>query len=164
MGKLDRKIVINPFDPESIDRALKEVVKIRLATGEVLEDVTRRCANYLIDQAQTNLSGTRGSGELANSIIYYPSEKGGKVIVNADYGMFVEFGTGLVGLQNSNATIPKHGYKYNVGTKISDDGEWIYFNKTRGKFYKTLGQQGKYFFYNAADRTLQQVGEFWIDD
>lgn len=104
------------------------------------------------------------TGELANSITSFYDEQSriGFVRCDADYGMFVEFGTGIVGSQApySGTAMAEIGYQYGGGTTYvqTEDGRvgW-YFPARDGKWYFTEGQPSHPFMWETAQILKRQV-------
>lgn len=104
------------------------------------------------------------TGALANSInsFYDEETRTGFVRCDADYGMFVEFGTGIVGATSpySGTAMASIGYKYGGGTTYvqTEDGRvgW-YFPGNNGKWYFTEGQPSHPFMWETAQILKRQV-------
>lgn len=83
-----------------------------------------------------------GNSTLASTISVTPNSMGMKIMVQGDYAMFVEYGTGIIGRDESH---PKpDGWAYDV----NEHGEagWIY-PKDDGTFGWTRGMPSRPFMY-----------------
>lgn len=104
------------------------------------------------------------TGALANSIDHYydAATRTGFIRCNADYGMFVEFGTGVLGKEHPypGEAMAAVGYQYGGGTTYvqTEDGRvgW-FFPGDDGKWYFTEGQPSRPFMYNTAQLLRRQV-------
>lgn len=77
------------------------------------------------------------TGELKASIEMSidPDGLSGSVVVNAEHGIYVNFGTGIHAVNGNGRKTP-----------------WTYYNDRLGRFVTTRGQQAQPFFSNAFDR------------
>lgn len=89
------------------------------------------------------------SGELASSISwnYDKAENKGVIKVGAEYAIFVEFGTGIVGANSPHPSTENWNYD------INNHGEngWWYYDSKQDRFRWTKGQTASAFVY----RTLE---------
>lgn len=129
--------------------------KVNALLGELAEEGVGECETQIL------ALGAYWSGEMLHSVASYVNRQEGKAIirVNKDYAIFVEFGTGIVGM---NA--PKHpnpqlmaSAGYEVGGRRDhyvtlEDGRigWWYFNEELGKYCFTAGMASRPFMYNTA--------------
>lgn len=156
-----KKVIKVKLEPRSIEKAITELQMYK----EDLERRVRLLVERLIDRgaviarAKVVEMGAYYTGELLNSIDSYLFAFGGAPVgfirVNAEYGMFVEFGTGIVG-ENSkhHPAQDAFGWEYDV----NDHGElgWL-FPADDGTYRRTRGQASRPFMYETA---LQLRDEF----
>ena len=66
--------------------------------------------------------------EIADGWEYERTKNGARFINNTEKAVFVEFGVGSVGQDTPHENANKLGnsYKYNIGSKIKEDGTWIF--------------------------------------
>lgn len=89
------------------------------------------------------------SGELASSISweYDKAENKGVIKVGADYAIFVEFGTGIVG---ANSPHPEpESWNYDVNNH--GENGWWYYDFKQDRFRWTKGQPASAFVYRALE-------------
>ena len=156
---MKKKVIKVRLDPESIAKAISE---LRMYKEEVerrvqflIETMTDRGAE--IARAKVVEMGAVYSGELLSSINSYLFAFGGNPVgfirVNAEYGMFVEFGTGIVGAENTKH--PAHD-AFNWEHDVHEHGHsgWWYPGDD-GKPHWTKGQESRPFMYETA-RKLEE--------
>ena len=91
---------------------------------------------------QVGQTGYTPTGELANSFQIVRTSKNSGVLLNIhENAAAVEFGTGLMGARSAHPVAAEKGYNY--GSKES----WVY--NDGNEFWKTHGQVGKRFMYDA---------------
>lgn len=156
-----KKVIKVKLDPKSIENAITELRMYK-------EDLERR-VNLLVDtltkrgaevaRAKVVEMGAYYTGELLQSIDSYLFSFGGAPVgfirVNAEYGLFVEFGTGIVGENSKHHPAESaFGWEYDV----NDHGEvgWL-FPTDDGTYRRTRGQASRPFMYETA---LQLRDEF----
>ena len=136
----------------SIQARMDEVIRQLVAQGEVIA----RAEIVEMDAVFT--------GELANSIdnFFDAQTHTGFIRCNADYGMFVEFGTGIIGSEAPypGVAMADVGYRYGGGTTYvqTEDGRvgW-YFPARDGKWYFTEGQPSRPFMWETTQLLKSQV-------
>lgn len=155
-----KKIIKMKLDPHSIENAItelqmyKEDVERRIRL--LIERLTDRGAE--IARAKVVEMGAYYTGELLQSIGSYLFSFGGAPVgfirVNAEYGIFVEFGTGIVGENSEHHPLDSFGWEYDV----NEHGEvgWL-FPADDGTYRRTRGQASRPFMYETA---LQLRDEF----
>ena len=156
-----KKVIKVKLDQKSIESAITELQmykeEVERRVTMLVKRLTERGAN--IARAKVVEMGAYYTGELLNSIDSYLFSFGGSPVgfirVNAEYGMFVEFGTGIVG-ENSehHPATEAFGWQYDV----NDHGEvgWL-FPAEDGTYRRTRGQESRPFMYETA---LQLRDEF----
>lgn len=137
---------------DNLDNLLAEVIKRLVDEGAVIA----RTEVVHLDAVYT--------GKLANSIDHFYDEAThtGFVRCNADYGVFVEFGTGIVGKTHpyGGTAMAAAGYRYGGGTtyvQLSDGRVGWYFPTDDGTFVFTEGQPSRPFMWNTAQMMKKQV-------
>ena len=155
-----KTITVNLNENGSIKNAIKELKKHR----KTLEKNTRLLVQRLTDMGAELVKvkivnmGAYYSGELLSgaSGYYSPTLNAGFVKVTSDHVAFVEFGTGVVGQNNSHKNgeyLALASWSYASGTKIftTKDGKigWIYPTDDGG-FRFTEGMKSRPFMYETA--------------
>lgn len=137
---------------DNLSELSREIVQQMIAEGEI------------IARSEVISLGAVYTGALANSIDHFYDENThtGFIRCNADYGIFVEFGTGVVGKGNPypGAAMAAVGYRYGGGTtyvQTADGRVGWYFPADDGKWYFTEGQPSRPFMYNTAQLMKKQV-------
>lgn len=144
------------LDSRSIAQAIKEVEQYKTdfqnAIQALVEQMTRD--GETIAKLQVIALGAFDTGELEASIYgyYSPSLHAGVVRAGADYAVFVEYGTGVVGMTN------QHPAPVNWTYDVNNHGEsgWVYKSDRDGNFHWTKGQISHPFMYNTY-RELQRL-------
>lgn len=157
-----KKVIKMKLEPKSIDEAIREL----RAYKEDLERRVQLLVKILTDnganiaRAKVVEMGAYDTGELLSSIESCVSGSVGFIRVNAEFGIFVEFGTGIVGERDSHPAADAFNWEYD----INDHGEegWFYpYNSSRKHKYKfnpetgqkqpwTAGREAKPFMYETA--------------
>lgn len=150
------KVRFNPFDQRSIADAVRRLYEIR--------DNITKCSNNVLDQlADMGARYAKGSvtayraydtGYLHDSIhpeFTTADKRVSKVVADAWYAAYVEYGTGIVGAGlkeggSEHPTAGMDGWDYDVNNH-GEDG-WWYFDFTRSKWQWTAGQPAKPFMYD----------------
>lgn len=154
------KITVNLNSDSSIKNATKELLSYK----KKIENNTRLLVQRLTDEGANIVRikivnmGAYYSGALLSGVdgYYSPSLNAGFVKVTSDHVAFVEFGTGVVGQNNSHKNgeyLSKASWSYASGTKIftTKDGRvgWIYPTDD-GSFRFTEGMRSRPFMYETA--------------
>lgn len=160
------KITINPFDKQSIDRAIKMVKQYKKDFLAKEELFVKRLAEIGVSVASTGFALADYDG--VNDVQVTMTQSGTSAVVIA-YGEtvgFIEFGTGIKYPEwdNSNMdyTPPKHG-TYGKGHGARPHG-W-YFKQGEGVAQHTYGNQPAEAMKTARDvmieRVIQIAREVW---
>lgn len=156
-----KKVIKVKLSAEGIEEAITELQMykedLERRVRALVSKLTERGAN--IARAKVVEMGAFYTGELLDSINSYYFSFGGAPVgfirVNAEYGMFVEFGTGIVGANaDPHPALSAFGWEYDV----NDHGEvgWLY-PADDGTYRRTRGQASRPFMYETA---LQLKDEF----
>lgn len=151
---MKKKVITVRLDPDSVAKAISELQmykeEVERRVRLLVETLTDRGAE--IARAKVVEMDAVYSGELLSSINSYLFAFGGSPVgfirVNAEYGMFVEFGTGVIG-----KTVDHHplqsafGWEYDV-----NEHGWVgwLFPVGDGTYRRTYGQESRPFMYETA--------------
>ena len=153
-------IIVNLNEEDSVKKAIKDLGKYK----RKVEKNARLLVQKLTDMGASLVKvkivsmGAYYSGELLSGVMgyYSPTLNAGFVKVASDHVAFVEFGTGIVGQNNSHRNgeyLAKASWSYASGTKIftTKDGRvgWIYPTDD-GEFRFTEGMKSRPFMYETA--------------
>lgn len=150
----------------NVDVIIAEIKKYRDSLNlKMTEIINELCAQgATVCRGEIISLGAVFTGELANSIENYYDEAThtGLIVCEADYGIFVEFGTGIVGKENSyiGSAMAEIGYKYGGGTtyvQLADGRVGWYYPADDGTWKFTEGQPSRPFMYNTAQILKRQV-------
>ncbi len=153
----DKDIGVDVFNLESLTEAINQLRHINLTHGirETLEDVRVKAEEIVREEIER--SGAVGwTGELLSSVHseLNESDQSITVYVDADYAIYVEYGTGVVGASNPHPDATAAGYRYNVRGR--NENEYWSFEKD-GKWYSTKGQEPKAFMLRAEQRIREYL-------
>lgn len=147
---------------------MKKVIKVKLSARGIedaitelqmyKEDLERRVKLLVNKLTESGADIARAkiqeleavdTGELLNSVESCVVGNIGYIRVNAEYGMFVEFGTGIVGDNSQHPRAGDFGWQYD----INNHGEagW-HFPADDGSYPITKGQASRPFMYETALR------------
>lgn len=152
---MSNTIRINPFDPDSIDAAIKELEKRKRAIHKHAEELTQLLTNLGVEKARDLVPVDTGVAQ--SSIIGYIDDAEGIGIIRAGgYCKYIEFGTGVRGRESPH---PSAEYKaimqwaYNSGATIfttKDGKEGWYYPVGDGTWRFTEGMPSRPFLYETA--------------
>lgn len=152
---MSNTIRINPFDPDSIDAAIKELEKRKRAIHKHAEELTQLLTNLGVEKARDLVPVDTGVAQ--SSIIGYIDDAEGIGIIRAGgYCKYIEFGTGVRGRESPH---PSAEYKaimqwaYNSGATIfttKDGKEGWYYPVGDGTWRFTEGMPSRPFMYETA--------------
>lgn len=158
------------LNQKSIQEAKRKLLQLKkavpLATKDFLEDV----AMWLIDRANIHLDnsdiGENVKIEIRNGWVYNFTANGIQITNSTDKAVFVEFGVGIVGQQDSHPQANAENYEYNIPNRAKFlGGYWSfeqslsdldlpldsvdYEKSTNGFVFLTQGAKGVWYAYNA---------------
>lgn len=152
---MSNTIRINPFDPDSIDAAIKELEKRKRAIHKQAEELTQLLTNLGVEKARDLVPVDTGVAQ--SSIIGYIDDAEGIGIIRAGgYCKYIEFGTGVRGRESPH---PSAEYKaimqwaYNSGATIfttKNGKEGWYYPVGDGTWRFTEGMPSRPFLYETA--------------
>lgn len=135
--------------------------KLERARNKLLNRLADEALNVIKQNCPSKETHPDNTGDLINSIqkseIF---EQTIHVFTDNYYAQFVEFGTGVVGLNNPHPDAGNEGWQYNSSGK-GEQG-WHYIDKRTGKSSFTHGQTGKQFMYKAyqyLEQNYMRIGE-----
>lgn len=149
-----KKVIKVKLDPQSIDNAITELQMYKEEIERRVTLLVKRLTESGADIARAKVVelGAYYTGELLSSINSYlfasDASTVGFIRVNAEYGMFVEFGTGIVGKKGKHHPAESvFGWEYDV----NNHGEigWS-FPTDDGSYRRTRGQESRPFMYETA--------------
>lgn len=161
------KITINPYDPKSIDKAIRQLKQYKNDFRAKEEIFIKRLAEIGVSVANTGFSTADYDG--INDVQVEMTQSGTRAIVRA-FGEtvgFIEFGTGVKFPEWDNSgmdyTPPKHG-TYGFGQGANPHG-WYYNQGDGVKARHTYGNQPAEAMRTARDvmieRVMQIAREVW---
>lgn len=156
---MDNKITFG-LSVNEINKAIKGLNKLKMKLRkEFCENVVKRLAQEgvgIMVEKITECGIQSQTGTLLSSIDWVPvTYNKYKIVVNCDYAIYVEFGTGIVGAQNSHPRASAEGITYDRNGH-GEDG-WVY--EKDGKFYHTKGQPAKPFVYETYEELQRRVNK-----
>lgn len=138
---------VDVFDLNSIKQAKDLLTKYRddieYQTNQTVKRLTQMGYEYMMSIVKID------SGELASSISwnYDKAQNKGVIKVGADYAIFVEFGTGIVG---ANSPHPEpDGWQYDVNSH--GENGWWYSDEKQNRIRWTKGQPASAFVYKTLE-------------
>ena len=160
-----KTISVTKLDPKEIARAIEEIRQYQQDVERKTRLLLQRLTDYGANIARVKIVGMGAfySGELLSGVdgYYSPILNAGFVKVTSDHVAFVEFGTGVVGQNNSHRNgeyLSKAAWAYATGPKIftTKDGKvgWIYPTDDGG-FRFTEGMRSRPFMYETAVELAQ---------
>lgn len=153
------KITVNPFDPKSIDNAIKMVEQYKKDFKTKEETFLRRLADIGVRVAQSGFTTADYDGENDVVVSMEKTSNGYSVVASGRTVGFIEFGTGVKYPEWDNTgmdyTPPKHG-TYGKGQGKNPHGWWFKQNDG-GKATHTYGNQPAEAMRTARDEMIDRV-------
>jgi len=154
------KISINLASPASLSKAIAKVSKMASTATTLSNKIVHETTEKLLALILVNGAGI-GNGNMLSSIHanYVMGANGCEIgqILGADYIIYVEYGTGVVGASDPNPNAPV-GWDYASGEKIitTKDGKigWYYFNAEIGRVVFTEGMKPRPFMRPAFEEVI----------
>ncbi len=153
------KVIKVKLNPKSIEKAITELQMYK-------EDVERRVKLLLdvliergaeIARAKIVELDAIDSGNLLKSVESVISGNVGFIRVNSEYGIFVEFGTGIVGDGSPHPQSGEFDWEYDVNEH--GDAGW-HFPADDGSWPITKGQASRPFMYETAQQLREEMPYF----
>ena len=147
MAKTVIKFSLNEKD---IDRAIKELQQFKEEFLEKCNRLIEALTDHGVEVAKVQVAQLDAvyTGELMNSIegYYSPTYNVGIIKAGAYYAAYVEFGTGVVGMQSPHPN--PQGWQYDINQHGFEG--WVYYDEESGTFRWTQGFKSRPFMYNTA--------------
>lgn len=144
--------------PTNIDKAIAEVVEYEKSIKGKSAKLIKKLSEKGVEIVRKNILNLDilDTGELYNSVsvFYSESENAGYILIDCDYALFVEFGTGIVGKTSPypGEAMAEIGYQYGGGTTyvVTKDGRigWFY-PADDGTWRFTEGMPSRPFIHNS---------------
>ena len=161
------KIVVNPFDPKSVNEAIRLIEQFKKDFEEKEKEFVRRLAEIGVRVAQAGFATADYDGVNDVVVSMERTAKGYAVVASGETVGFIEFGTGVRHPEWDNTgmdyTPPKHG-TYGKGQGKNPHGWWFKQNEG-GKASHTYGNRPAEAMVTArneiVDRAIQIAREVW---
>lgn len=153
---MTEKISINVFSRSSIENAKQQLMqkadKIDGGSREAVQKLTQIGYEYLMTIVPIE------SGDLADSISweYDEATNTGRIVIGADYAIFVEYGTGVVGANNPHPE-PAPGWAYDVNAH--GEKGWTYFDEKQNRYRWTKGEPAHAFVFRTREYMKNLAGD-----
>ena len=167
---MSRKLLRNidmTLDKASIRNAIREIKTAQEELVLGMNDLIRKLSEDGAEIAKMQVVSMDAvdSGELEQSIygFFDPISRIGYVIAGAPHAIYVEFGTGIVGRDNSHPVADEAGWTYDVNGHdlegwVYRKGSGLFTEPGKGQYYWTKGYVARPFMYNTL-RWLQEAAE-----
>ena len=170
---MKKEIIINLNEKGSLGKGLRQLAAYKKRVQNRTSLLVQKLTDYGAEIARIKIvnMGAYYSGELLSGVDGYfsPTLNAGFVRVASDHVAFVEFGTGIVGQNNSHKNgeyLSKASWEYATGTKIftTKDGKvgWIYPTDDGG-FRFTEGMKSRPFMYETALELERSFGRMAME-
>lgn len=154
------KIVVDPFDSNSIKQAVKQVQEYEKEFKAKEREFVRRLAEIGVSVARTGFEVADYDGE--NDVVVSMNQSGTQaaVIASGKTVGFIEFGTGVrypewSGSSETGYTPPKHG-TYGAGRGANPKGWWFSGNPGAASRH-TYGNMPAEAMLTARDTIIEQI-------
>ena len=153
------KMIINPYDKSSIDRAIKQLKAYEREFEAKEREFVKRLAEIGLTVARTGFQLADYDGQ--NDVVVTMNQSGSQatIVASGETVGFIEFGTGVLNPEWSGSTAtgykpPKHG-TYGKGKGANPKG-W-YFTAGPGASQHTYGNPPAEAMLTARDAMIEQV-------
>lgn len=99
-----------------------------------IKRVVRETVEIIVGEAKANVPYDTGALHDSIEVVYFRGGLSAQIKVGEDYGIYVEFGTGIYARDGDGRKTP-----------------WVYFNKRDGRYYWTQGNRPQPFFTPAVE-------------
>lgn len=150
------KVIKVKLDPKSIESAINELQaykeEVELRVKLLIETLVARGAE--IARAKIVEFDVVDKGNLLNSVESILEGNVGYIRVNSEYGIFVEFGTGIVGDGSPHTLAGEFDWQYDVNNH--GEAGW-HFPADDGSWPITKGQPSRPFMYETAQQLRAEL-------
>lgn len=154
------KLKINPFDSNSIKVGIKQLKQIKTNIQRINDVFIRHSLKWIRDRANQYLdervyaypnSANVSSGwEIEVIQPTHDGEIAYRLINQNELATFVEFGTGIVGLNDPHPKAESENYKYDMNNRGLQGWNFrFYYNGQWYTYEHFTGYEGKHFLYDA---------------
>ena len=148
--------VLDACDPNQWSLAIAKFDAWYSDFKKKIEDLMNELVKRGVDiaKAQVVMLGKVKTGTLLNSIsgYYDPNTHVGIIKADSEYAVYVEYGTGIVGMNSPHPTAGEDGWAYDVNSH--GEAGWVY--PKEGGFWWTKGQPASPFMYNTLNQLQQE--------
>ena len=166
----------------SLEQLEKELRNLAKTIGNNVDNTTKELGKKSLEYIQKQYSDKGLSSHIGNVELkpfYKDKYKSGFIISSGDdeIAVYNEFGTGIVGRENSNPLAGKAGYEYNVNSPhkgvipemaqysytqeyleaVNTPNTWWYFKN--GKWWHTEGMKAKNMYSSLVEELKQNVSK-----
>lgn len=153
------KTISMDLSTQSVDKAIREINAFKKQLTDYCNDLIQRLVEDGVVVAKMKVMQMNAvyTGALEESIegIYSKDKRIGIILTSKPYAVYVEYGTGIVGLESPHPDPQSANWEYDV----NQHGEkgWLYLKKTDNgnKFRWTKGMPARPFMFNTL-RWLEQ--------
>lgn len=155
-----RRIQFNPFDPSSIASAVRQVEKFREDVLKCCDETLNKLADMGVEFAQSRVVAMKAfdTGILHDTIHAEHVSQGqriSKVIADAPYAAYVEYGTGVMGKNQPHSEAGSAGWAYDVNGH--GEAGWYYYDWGYGVWNWTKGMPARPYMYQTKLYLEQQA-------
>lgn len=140
---------------KSIQSAIERLKKAQAKIPEMKIEFFKRCCVWLIQRANTYLNlfdiGSAVISDIQRSWSYVVTGNGAQITNTSDKAVFVEFGVGIVGEENSHENAENAGYEYNVEStakyagKYHDENTWRFYADSQSEIDLIVGNYEEWY-------------------
>lgn len=154
-----RKTIHVELTAQGLAKAIREIEQFKRQLKAWCDDLVRALTEEGVKTAKMNVMHMNAvyTGELEDSIegVFFPQEGKGIIFTDVPYALYVEYGTGIVGMESPHPEPEGAEWKYD----IHNHGEkgWVYYLKADNvnQFRWTKGVASRPFMYETL-RWLEQ--------
>lgn len=159
-----RNIKMDPTDPASIQRAIRQVNDVEKRLQPAMEELVRRMAEKGVGIAKAEIiffdDPAYDTGALQESIRAVVNGNEATIAAGYEngpgyYAAYVEFGTGMPGLTSAKNPSMRDPDRKDTGT-YSEVG-WVYYNEQIDSFVFTTGMAGRPFMHNTYEDLIEEA-------
>lgn len=112
------KVNIDLLNLKTVDEAIKQIEAYQKRVANLIPDFLKACAEAVRDKANSYIENFGYDSETVSAIQngWQPIKKGNPVVLENAYdkAVYIEFGTGIVGSNESHEQASESGYEYDI--------------------------------------------------
>jgi hypothetical protein len=151
--------IILEIDLERLEKGIKDVRKLQRLIDKAMEDALYELIDRLTNKLRSKMMEYGlGDSQLMNRIEVFPVQDGISIMLDSEYAVFVEYGTGIVGKENPHPHATGWIYDYNGH---GEKGWWYPTTMADPNPYKWVDPEGQLRAWTKGSKSRPVMYETW---